>query len=80
MFPLIIFITRFFSQVQEMRENLNEEWLWFQSVLKESKKNLDEHKKNFKDNLVLASQEFKLTIQAAQDEFNKTGHKLALFL
>lgn len=67
-------------QVQEMRENLNEDWVWFQRVLIDSESMLQENKEKFKSSLIRSSQEFKEKIQAALEEFNKTGHTHCRFL
>lgn len=61
-------------QVQDMRENLNEDWVWFQRVLIDSELMLQENKEKFKSSLIQSSQEFKEKIQTALEEFNKTGH------
>ncbi|KAG7240073.1 hypothetical protein INR49_027927 [Caranx melampygus] len=59
--------------VQDMREVLNEEWVWFQQVLIDSNIMLQKHKEKFKNSLILSAEEFKKKIQTALQEFNNTG-------
>lgn len=63
-------------QVQDLREVLNEEWVWFQQVLIDSDIMLQKHKEKFKNSLILSSEEFKKKIQTIVQEFNSTGHTL----
>lgn len=76
----ISFIHFIYPQVQEMREVLNEEWVWFQQVLIDSNIMLQKHKEKFKSSLILSSEEFKKKIQTALQEFNNTGLTLSLLL
>ncbi|XP_042367999.1 dynein axonemal heavy chain 2 [Plectropomus leopardus] len=59
--------------VQDLREVLNGEWVWFQQVLIDSDIMLQRHKEKFKNSLVLSSEEFKKKIQTTLQEFNSTG-------
>ncbi|XP_042256267.1 dynein axonemal heavy chain 2 [Thunnus maccoyii] len=59
--------------VQDLREVLNEEWVWFQQVLIDSDIMLQKHKEKFKNSLILSSEEFKKKIQTTVQEFNSTG-------
>ncbi|XP_070849918.1 dynein axonemal heavy chain 2 [Chaetodon trifascialis] len=59
--------------VQNMREMLNGEWVWFQQVLIDSNIMLQKHKEKFKNSLISSSEEFKKRIQSAVQEFNSTG-------
>lgn len=64
----------FYPQVQDMREMLNGEWVWFQQVLIDSDIMLQKHKEKFKNSLILSSEELKKKIQTTLQEFNSTGH------
>nr|XP_046242172.1 dynein axonemal heavy chain 2 isoform X2 [Scatophagus argus] len=59
--------------VQDLREALNGEWVWFQRVLINSDTMLQEHKEKFKNSLMLSSEEFKKKIQNTVQEFNYRG-------
>ncbi|KAM9335593.1 LOW QUALITY PROTEIN: dynein axonemal heavy chain 2 [Symphorus nematophorus] len=59
--------------VQDMREVLNDEWVWFQQVLIDSNIMLQKHKEKFKNGLILSSEELKKKIQTTLQEFNSTG-------
>uniref|UniRef100_A0A4W6ECP9 Dynein axonemal heavy chain 2 n=1 Tax=Lates calcarifer TaxID=8187 RepID=A0A4W6ECP9_LATCA len=59
--------------VQDMREMLNGEWVWFQQVLIDSDIMLQKHKEKFKNSLILSSEELKKKIQTTLQEFNSTG-------
>ncbi|XP_044040597.1 dynein axonemal heavy chain 2-like isoform X2 [Siniperca chuatsi] len=59
--------------VQDMREVLNGEWVWFQQVLIDSDIVMQKHKEKFKNSLILSSEEFKKKIQTTVLEFNSTG-------
>ncbi|XP_062301425.1 dynein axonemal heavy chain 2 [Scomber scombrus] len=59
--------------VQDLREVLNGEWVWFQQVLIDSDIMLQKHKERFKNSLLLSSEEFKTKIQTTVQEFNTTG-------
>ncbi|KAK2862755.1 hypothetical protein Q5P01_002288 [Channa striata] len=61
------------QDVQEMREVLNGEWVWFQQVLIDSDTMLQKHKEKFKNSFVVSSEDFKKKIQATLQEFNSTG-------
>ncbi|KAF3697610.1 Dynein heavy chain 2, axonemal Axonemal beta dynein heavy chain 2 Ciliary dynein heavy chain 2 [Channa argus] len=64
--------------VQDMREMLNGEWVWFQQVLIDSEIMLQKHKEKFKNSFILSSEEFKKKIQATLQEFNSTGETQSL--
>ncbi|XP_060896803.1 dynein axonemal heavy chain 2-like [Labrus mixtus] len=59
--------------VQNMREVLNGEWVWFQQVLIESDVTLQKHKEKFKNGLILSSEELKKKVQTMVQEFQSTG-------
>uniref|UniRef100_UPI0037E8313A dynein axonemal heavy chain 2 n=1 Tax=Semicossyphus pulcher TaxID=241346 RepID=UPI0037E8313A len=59
--------------VQNMREELNGEWVWFQQVLIDSEYALQKHKEKFKNSLTLSSEELKKKVQRTLQEFNSTG-------
>ncbi|XP_045920170.1 dynein axonemal heavy chain 2 isoform X2 [Micropterus dolomieu] len=59
--------------VQDLREVLNGEWVWFQQVLIDSNIMLKKHKEKFKNSFILSSEEFKKKIQTTILEFNSTG-------
>lgn len=59
-----------------MRENLNEEWVWFQRVVIDSDTILQHEKEKFKNNLAASHQEFKVKILHVVEDFNRTGHSL----
>ncbi|KAI3375810.1 hypothetical protein L3Q82_004092 [Scortum barcoo] len=59
--------------VQEMREVLNGDWVWFQQVLIDSDIMLQKHKEKFKNGLIISAEEFKKKIQATLQEFSSTG-------
>ncbi|XP_028992315.1 dynein axonemal heavy chain 2 isoform X2 [Betta splendens] len=59
--------------VQNMREVLNDEWVWFQQVLIDSDIMLQKHKEKFKNSFILSFEEFKKKIQDTLQEFNSTG-------
>ncbi|XP_071333968.1 dynein axonemal heavy chain 2 [Trachinotus anak] len=59
--------------VQEMREVLNGEWVWFQRVLIDSDIMLQTHKEKFKNSLILSSEEFQKEIETTVQEFSSTG-------
>lgn len=59
-----------------MRENLNEEWVWFQRVVIDSDTLLQHEKEKFKNNLATSHQEFKVKILHVVEDFNRTGHSL----
>lgn len=63
-----------YLQVQDMRDVLNREWMWFQQVLIDSEIMLQKHKEKFKNSLILSSEEFKKKTQITLQEFNSTGH------
>lgn len=85
MFPLII-ITQFsgswlfYLQVQELRDVLNEEWVWFQQVLIDSDIMLQKDKEKFKNSLILSVEEFKKKVEFTVQEFNAKGPSLSLCL
>uniref|UniRef100_A0A8P4KIS1 Dynein axonemal heavy chain 2 n=1 Tax=Dicentrarchus labrax TaxID=13489 RepID=A0A8P4KIS1_DICLA len=59
--------------VQDLREVLNEEWVWFQQVLIDSDIMLQKHKEKFKNSLILSSEEFKKKTENTLQEFSSTG-------
>ncbi|XP_074478915.1 dynein axonemal heavy chain 2 [Sebastes fasciatus] len=59
--------------VQDMREVLDGEWVWFQKVLIDSDIMLQKHKEKFKSGLIHSSEEFKKKIETSLQEFNSTG-------
>ncbi|XP_029311197.1 LOW QUALITY PROTEIN: dynein heavy chain 2, axonemal [Cottoperca gobio] len=59
--------------VQDMREVLNGEWVWFQQELIDSDVLLQKHREKFKNSLILSSEEFKKKIQNTLLELNSTG-------
>lgn len=59
-----------------MRENLNEEWVWFQRVVIDSDTMLQREKEKFKNNLAASHQEFKVKILHVVEDFNRTGPSL----
>ncbi|XP_039997326.1 dynein heavy chain 2, axonemal [Xiphias gladius] len=59
--------------VQDMREVLNGEWVWFQQVLIDSDIMLQKHQEKFKNSIILSSEEFKKKIQTTLQECNSTG-------
>uniref|UniRef100_A0A3Q3RVK4 Dynein axonemal heavy chain 2 n=1 Tax=Mastacembelus armatus TaxID=205130 RepID=A0A3Q3RVK4_9TELE len=59
--------------VQNMREMLNGEWVWFQQVLIDSDIMMQKHKEKFKNSFILSSEEFKKKIQTTLQEFSNTG-------
>ncbi|KAM7366101.1 hypothetical protein PAMP_015569 [Pampus punctatissimus] len=59
--------------VQDLREVLNGEWVWFQQVLIDSDIMLQNYKEKFKNSLILTSEEFKKKIQTTVQEFTSTG-------
>ncbi|KAF1380471.1 hypothetical protein PFLUV_G00164080 [Perca fluviatilis] len=59
--------------VQDRREMLNGEWVWFQQVLIDSDIMLQKHKEKFKNNLILSSEDFKKKIQTTLQEFKSIG-------
>ncbi|XP_075307002.1 dynein axonemal heavy chain 2 [Odontesthes bonariensis] len=61
------------KNVEEMREGLDEEWVWFQQVLIDSDIMLQKHKEQFKNNLILSSEEFKKKIESTVQEFSTGG-------
>lgn len=63
-------------QVLNLRENLNEEWVWFQEVVLDCDTMLKQEKEKFKNNLAASHQEFRVKIMHIVDDFNKKGlHK-----
>lgn len=67
-------------QVQEMRDVLNEEWVWFQQVLIDSDIMLQKQKEKFKSSLLLSYEELKKTVEATVEEFSAKGHSPSLYL
>lgn len=67
-------------QVQEMRDVLNEEWVWFQQVLIDSDIMLQKQKEKFKNSLLLSYEELKKKVEATVEEFSATGHSPSLYL
>ncbi|XP_030578556.1 dynein heavy chain 2, axonemal [Archocentrus centrarchus] len=61
------------QDVQELRDVLNEEWVWFQQVLIDSDIMLQKHKEKFKNGLILSSEEFKKKVEGTVQEFNAKG-------
>ncbi|KAG7496340.1 dynein heavy chain 2, axonemal [Solea senegalensis] len=59
--------------VQDLREAINGEWVWFQQVLIDSDIVLQKHKEKFRNGLIISSEEFKKKIQTMQEEFSSTG-------
>ncbi|KAM8871594.1 dynein axonemal heavy chain 2 isoform 7-T7 [Synchiropus picturatus] len=59
--------------LQELREALPREWLWFQQVLADSDVALKKHKEKFKSSIVLSSEELKKQIQTCVQEFHSSG-------
>ncbi|XP_034551682.1 dynein heavy chain 2, axonemal-like [Notolabrus celidotus] len=59
--------------VQNMHEELDEEWVQFQQVLIDSEITLQRHKEKFKNSLILSSEELKKKVQTALQDFNSTG-------
>lgn len=66
--------------MQEMRDVLNEEWVWFQQVLIDSDITLQKQKEKFKNSLVLSYEELKKKVEATVEEFSTKGHSLSLSL
>lgn len=64
----------------DLRENLNEEWVWFQEVVLDCDTMLKQEKEKFKNNLATSHQEFKVKIMHIVDDFNRKGlHKNVRF-
>ncbi|CAI5672498.1 unnamed protein product [Oreochromis niloticus] len=61
------------QDVQEMRDVLNEEWVWFQQVLIDSDIKLQKQKEKFKNSLVISYEELKKQIEATVEEFSTKG-------
>ncbi|KAM7377518.1 hypothetical protein PAMA_014021 [Pampus argenteus] len=61
------------QDVQDLREVLNGEWVWFQHVLIDSDIMLQNYKEKFKSSLILSSEELKKKIQTTVQEFTSTG-------
>ncbi|XP_069015317.1 dynein axonemal heavy chain 2 [Embiotoca jacksoni] len=61
------------EEVLEMREEMNEKWVWFQQELIDSDVMLQKLEEKFKNSLTLSSEEFKKKIEFALQEFNTTG-------
>lgn len=57
----------------DLRENLNEEWVWFQEVVLDCDTMLKQEKEKFKNNLATSHQEFKVKIMHIVDDFNRKG-------
>ncbi|KAK7909360.1 hypothetical protein WMY93_014044 [Mugilogobius chulae] len=61
------------QKVLDLREVMNEEWVWFQQVLIDSEATRQKDKEKFKKSLMNSSEEFKKKIQSSVEEFNSTG-------
>ncbi|XP_055012614.1 dynein axonemal heavy chain 2 [Boleophthalmus pectinirostris] len=61
------------QEVLDLREVLNEDWVWFQQVLIDCDVTLQKEKERFKNRLLISSEEFKKKIQSTVQEFNSTG-------
>ncbi|XP_068615161.1 dynein axonemal heavy chain 2-like [Brachionichthys hirsutus] len=59
--------------VQDMRDGLNREWVWYQQVLIDCDTMLQENKEKFKKSLIISSEEFKTKIQTSLQEFKEKG-------
>ncbi|KAF7654720.1 hypothetical protein LDENG_00065830, partial [Lucifuga dentata] len=59
--------------VQQMRDGLNEEWVWFQQIMIDSDIMLKNNKEKFKNSFVLSSEQFKKKTENSVQEFNSTG-------
>lgn len=57
----------------DLRENLNEEWVWFQEVVLDCDNMLKQEKEKFKNNLAASHQEFKVKIMHIVEDFNRKG-------
>ncbi|KAJ0006370.1 hypothetical protein NQD34_013643, partial [Periophthalmus magnuspinnatus] len=61
------------QEVLDLREVLNEEWVWFQQALIDCDATLQKDKEKFKHSLMISFEEFKKKIQSVIQDFNSTG-------